>query len=72
MGESQSAEEKIGGAGLFMRPDQSLSVAKPKSQPEFLRGWKQIAEFLGEPSSVVQRWADTGLPAMKEVTFVTT
>lgn len=45
---------------------------EPKAQPEVLKGWKQIAEFLGEPISVVQRWADQGLPVKKEGKFVTT
>ena len=37
-----------------------------------LKGWKQIAEFLGEPSSVVQRWAATGMPIRREGQFVST
>lgn len=36
-----------------------------------LKGWKQIAEFLGEPTSVVQRWADEGMPVTKQGRFVT-
>ena len=27
-----------------------------------LKGWRQIAEFLGQPVSVAQRWARTGMP----------
>src|ERR1700730_3276388 len=37
-----------------------------------LRGWKQIAEFLGEPVSVVQRWASEGMPVHREGRFVAT
>jgi hypothetical protein len=52
------------------------SKAKPKSgpsaQPDVLKGWKQIAEFLGEPMSVVQRWASTGMPVRREGQFVST
>ena len=46
--------------------------AKAESQPETLKGWKQISEFLGEPTSVVQRWAAEGMPVAKEGRFVTT
>jgi hypothetical protein len=50
-------------------------MAKPpakKTTPEVLKGWKQIADFLGEPSSVVQRWANEGMPVRKEGRFVST
>lgn len=55
-------------------PGRSKSKRKTKTkvQPTVLKGWKQISEFLGEPSSVVQRWADEGLPVKKEGRFVTT
>src|SRR5580704_7995980 len=47
---------------------------KPKSQPqaETLKGWKQISEFLGEPVSVVKRWAADGMPIHREGQFVST
>src|ERR1700723_4706636 len=47
---------------------------KPKSQPqpETLKGWKQISEFLGEPVSVVKRWAAEGMPLHREGQFVST
>jgi hypothetical protein len=47
---------------------------KSKSQPqsETLKGWKQISEFLGEPVSVVKRWAADGLPLHREGQFVST
>ena len=44
----------------------------PKSQPETLSGWKRIASFLGEPESVVQRWAAEGMPVRREGRLVTT
>lgn len=31
-----------------------------------LKGWKEIAAFLGEPESVVQRWAKEGMPLRRE------
>ena len=39
---------------------------------ETLKGWQQIADFLGEPQSVVQRWATEGMPVRKEGRFVST
>jgi hypothetical protein len=42
------------------------------AKPETLKGWQQIAAFLGEPVSVVQRWASEGMPVHKEGRFVST
>lgn len=42
------------------------------AQPETLKGWKQIAAFLGHPSAVVQRWATEGMPLRREGRFVVT
>jgi hypothetical protein len=44
----------------------------PKTQPEALKGWQQIAGFLGEPQSVVQRWASEGMPVRKQGRYVET
>jgi hypothetical protein len=30
-----------------------------------LQGWRQIAAFLGEPVSVVQRWEKEGMPVQR-------
>jgi len=46
--------------------------SKPKADPEILKGWQQIAAFLGEPTSVVQRWANEGMPVRREGRFVST
>ena len=45
-----------------------VRVEKPKDQPQpkSLKGWKQISEFLGEPVSVVKRWAAEGMPLHRE------
>ena len=43
-----------------------------KTTPQTLKGWQQIATFLGEPQSVVQRWATEGMPVHKEGRFVST
>ena len=37
-----------------------------------LKGWRQISDFLGEPASVVHRWASEGMPVRREGRFVTT
>ena len=56
----------------------SKARSKPESkpgvqaQPDVLKGWKQIAGFPGEPVSVVQRWASTGMPVHREGQFVST
>ena len=44
--------------------------AKPK--PETLKGWQQISAFLGEPASVVQRWASEGMSLRKQGRYVET
>jgi hypothetical protein len=50
----------------------NTSASKIKNQPEVLKGWKQIAGFLGEPASVAQRWASEGMPVMREGRAVST
>ena len=35
-------------------------------------GWRQIASFLGEPTSVAQRWAAQGMPVRRQGRYVTT
>ena len=40
--------------------------------PEELKGWHQIASFLGEPVSVVQRWANEGMPVHRQGRFIST
>lgn len=39
---------------------------KEATTPEILKGWKEIAEFLGEPVSVVKRWRSQGMPVTEE------
>jgi hypothetical protein len=46
--------------------------SKSQQEPQTLKGWKQISEFLGEPVSVVKRWAAEGMPVHREGQFVTT
>lgn len=43
------------------------------TQPsDALTGWQKIAEFLGEPVSVVQRWATEGMPLRRDGRLVST
>ena len=50
-----------------------LSTKKAaESQPEVLKGWKQIAAFLGEPVSVIERWGAEGMPVRREGRLITT
>ena len=42
---------------------------KQEPLPESLKGWQQIAAFLGQPVSVVQRWANEGMPVKREGRF---
>ena len=53
-------------------PKQTKKSATPKNQPEVLKGWQQIAAFLGEPPAVVQRWASDGMPVRKQGRYVET
>jgi hypothetical protein len=46
--------------------------AGAKAEPETLKGWQQISAFLGEPASVVQRWAAEGMPVRKQGRYVET
>jgi hypothetical protein len=54
-------------------PKRQERGGKSKSQPlDALKGWQQIAAFLGEPTSVVQRWASEGMPVRKQGRYVET
>jgi hypothetical protein len=45
-------------------------AAKPKAQNERLKGWNEIASFLGQPVAVAQRWARSGMPVRREGRFM--
>jgi hypothetical protein len=45
-------------------------AAKPKAQKERLKGWNEIASFLGQPVAVAQRWARSGMPVTREGRFM--
>ena len=42
----------------------------PQLQTDVLKGWHEIATFLGQPVSVAQRWADSGMPVEKRGRYV--
>ena len=49
-------------------------IRRQQEAPKFeeLKGWHQIATFLGEPTSVAQRWAAQGMPVRRQGRYVTT
>ncbi len=47
-------------------PKRSSARTKPPTRSETLKGWKQIAAYLGEPVSVVKRWASEGMPITEQ------
>lgn len=51
-------------------PKRSSPSTKTQAPPESLKGWKQIADYLGEPVSVVKRWASEGMPITEQGRFV--
>jgi hypothetical protein len=42
-----------------------MPKAKPNSKSR-LKGWGEIAEFLGQTASVAQRWQKEGMPVARE------
>jgi hypothetical protein len=49
-----------------------FSANKKQYASATLKGWQKIAGFLGEPVSVVHRWAAEGMPVHREGRFVST
>ena len=43
-----------------------MPKAKPKSKDRVLKGWGEIAEFLGQTVSVAQRWEKSGMPVTRQ------
>ena len=48
----------------------SRPAPKLKVQHERLKGWTEIARFLGQPVAVAQRWARSGMPVTREGRFM--
>jgi hypothetical protein len=61
-----------GSAEICIQPSMPKRSNRQAAQPQTLKGWQQIATFLGEPTSVVQRWASEGMPLRRQGRFVTT
>jgi phage terminase Nu1 subunit (DNA packaging protein) len=47
-----------------------MPKAKSKPKGRALKGWGEIAEFLGQTPSVAQRWQNEGMPVSREGRFV--
>jgi hypothetical protein len=39
---------------------------RENTQSHALQGWREIATYLAQPISVVQRWAKAGMPVIHE------
>jgi hypothetical protein len=48
------------------------SIHDRETQTPVLKGWKDIAQFLGQPVAVTQRWARDGMPVRREGRYVKT
>jgi len=53
-------------------PERPKKHDEELAEPETLKGWQQIASFLGEPVPVVQRWANEGMPVHRQGRFIST
>lgn len=49
-----------------------MSVTRKRSEEKSnpLRGWQQIATFLGQPVAVAQRWARSGMPVRRQGRYI--
>jgi hypothetical protein len=54
------------------KPKLRAKKKQAPAPPQVLKGWQQISAFLGEPASVVQRWASRGMPVRKQGRYVET
>ena len=64
--------ETLGAEGTDMAKRQKRSDKSKSEQPDVLKGWQQISGFLGEPPSVVQRWASEGMPLRRQGRYIET
>jgi len=47
-----------------------MPKVKLQSKSQVLKGWQEIAEFLGQTPAVAQRWQRAGMPVTREGRFV--
>jgi hypothetical protein len=52
-------------------PTKAKNRSRKAGPADALKGWQEIASFLGEPTSVVQRWAAQGMPVRRQGRYVT-
>jgi hypothetical protein len=53
------------------KPAKLTKAAESKNGSEVLKGWAEIAKFLGQPLSVAERWAKSGMPVKREGRHIT-
>ena len=53
------------------KPARPTRAAESKIGSEVLKGWSEVAKFLGQPVSVAERWAKSGMPVEREGRHVT-
>ena len=53
-----------------MPAKKSRPATKPRVQSERLKGWNEIASFLGQPVAMAQRWSRSGMPVTREGRFM--
>lgn len=51
-----------------MKPRRKKQSNKPSSDG-VLKGWKEIAAYLGIPAATAHRWAEEGMPVRREGRF---
>jgi len=56
-------------ARQYRIPHNVKSIARTQTETP-LRGWHDIAGFLGQPLSTAQRWAKNGMPVRREGRYV--
>ena len=65
-----TCRQKLVAAPSIMVASKPCMPAKPASKADSpvgpLKGWAQIANFLGLPVSAAQRWAKSGMPVKRE------
>ena len=55
---------------LPLKAGKRTQKLKSKAQPQTLKGWQEVAEFLGQAVSVAQRWGKEGMPVTRRGRFV--
>jgi hypothetical protein len=51
-------------------PGKTRPKKSERKKAEPLKGWQQIAAFLGQPVSIAQRWAKSGMPVSRDARHV--